>query len=311
MPRLAGFLAVTLLLGIAPAAGDDLPPARRVAERTVAATVGIRCELDRFIEHRGAGVVISPDGHILTATSVVPPGAKKIRVAFPGFVVRDAAVVAVDEALAVVVIKVDAAGLPHVTLSSDLPAVGSTAYTAGNVENSLLISGAASFSRGLVSGVYDVPKHPEAAYAGVAIETTAAVNAGSDGGPLVDHTGRVCGVITLGTLPLRWQGTAVPTKVLLEKFAALKSVLPPDATRPAAGVTPADDSLRTVAAKIADCLAGIEVERQFPVERLPRPSWARFKAGIKDYASLPEPASPGCSRSIRSCGGRRGRRRGS
>ncbi len=78
MPRLAGFLALTLLLGIAHVAGGESPPARGMAERTLPATVGIRCELDRFMTHHGTGVTISPDGHILTATSVVPPGAKKI-----------------------------------------------------------------------------------------------------------------------------------------------------------------------------------------------------------------------------------------
>lgn len=289
MPRLAGFLALTLLLGIAPVARGESPPARGMAERTLPATVGIRCELDRFITHHGTGVVISPDGHILTATSVVPPGAKKIRVAFPGFIVRDAEIVVIDEALAVVVVKVDASGLPFLPLSTDLPVVGSTAYTASDVENALLTNGRASFSRGLVSGVYEVPKHPEAAYAGIAIETTAAVNPGSDGGPLLDEAGRVCGVITLGTLPVRWQGTAVPTKVLLEKFAALKPILPAGSLGPAAGVTPAEDPLRKAAGEIALCLAGIEVERQFPVEQLPRLSWEEFKAGIKDYASLPEP----------------------
>jgi S1-C subfamily serine protease len=289
MPRLAGFLALTLLFGIAPVARGESPPARGMAERTLPATVGIRCELDRFITHHGTGVTISPDGHILTATSVVPPGAKKIRVAFPGFVVRDAEIVVIDEALAVVVIKVDASGLPFLPLSTDLPVVGSTAYTASDVENALINNGRASFSRGLVSGVYAVPKHPEAAYEGIAIETTAAVNPGSDGGPLLDEAGRVCGVITLGTLPFRWQGTAVPTKVLLEKFAALKPILPAGSLGPTAGVTPGEDPLRKAAGEVALCLAGIEVERQFPVEQLPRLSWQEFKAGIKDYASLPEP----------------------
>ena len=289
MTRLAGFLALTLLLGIPHAAGSPPAPSRGMAERTLAATVGIRCELARFINHTGTGVVISPDGHILTATSVVPPGAKKIRVAFPGFVVRDAEIVAIDESAAVAIIKVDASGLPFLPLSTELPVVGSTAYTAADVENALLTNGRASFSRGLVSGIYEVPKHPEAAYSGIAIETTAAVNPGSDGGPLVDDAGRVCGVITLGTLPLRWQGTAVPTKVLLEKFAALKPILPAAATAPAGGGDPPPDPLRNVAAEIAPCLAGIEVERQFPVEQLPRLSWDEFKAGIKDYDSLPEP----------------------
>ena len=286
--QLSALLALGVVLGVAAAAGGEPSPARSVVERALAATVGIQCELNRFVNHSGTGIVIGPDGHILTATSVVPAGATKIRVTFPGFVVRDAEIVAVDELLAVTVIKVDDSGLPCLPLARDLPAVGSTAYTASDVENSLATNGRASFSRGLISGVYDVPKHPEAAYAGIALETTAAVNPGSDGGPLIDEAGRVCGVLTLGTLPLRWQGTAIPTKVLLEKFAPLSSVAVAEGSAAGGDKAPIGP-LQKAAAEIAASLVGIEVERQFPVERLPQKSWDEFKAGIKDYDSLPEP----------------------
>jgi S1-C subfamily serine protease len=286
-PRLPGLLVLPVVLACCHAFGGELPSARSVAERTLACTVGIRCEVESFGNYSGSGFLISPAGHVLTATSVVPPGAKKIRVTLPGFVVRDAEVVALDEPLAVAVIKVEGEGLPFLPLARELPAVGSTAYTAGDVQNALLTNGRASFSRGIVSGVYEVPRNPEAAYSGVAIETTAAVNPGSDGGPLVDAAGRVCGVITLGILPLRWQGTAVPTKVLLEKFAALASAAA-DVRAATGGESPAAGPLQTAAADIAVYLAGIEVERQFPIEQLPRQSWEEFKAGIKDYDSLPE-----------------------
>jgi S1-C subfamily serine protease len=195
--------ATLAVIGFAQGNEAERSAARTIADATLAGTVGIRCEgADAFINHSGTGIVVSPSGHVLTATSVVPPGARKIRVTFPGFVVRDATIVAVDEKLAAALIKVDAEGsLPFLPVARELPAVGTTAYTASDVENALLTNGRASFSRGIVSGIYDVPKHPEATYAGTAIETTAAVNPGSDGGPLVDEAGRVCGVITLGTLP--------------------------------------------------------------------------------------------------------------
>jgi S1-C subfamily serine protease len=170
--------AALAVIGFAQAGGAErsATPTRAIADATLASTVGIRCEgADAFINHSGTGIVVSPGGHILTATSVVPPGARKIRVTFPGFVVRDATIVAVDEKLAVALIKVDTEGsLPFLPLARDLPAVGTTAYTAADVENAWLTNGRASFSRGIVSGIYDIPKHPEAAYAGTAIETTAA-----------------------------------------------------------------------------------------------------------------------------------------
>lgn len=287
-------LAIRVMLGETQAVAGEQSAHQAIAEKTLAGTVGIRSQgADPFMGCVGTGFVVSPTGHILTATSVVPAGAKKIRVVFPGFVVRDAQLVAVDEKLSVALIKVDAEeSLPFLTLARQPPAVGTTAYTAGDVENAMLFNGCASFSRGLVSGVYEVPKHHEATYEGPAIETTAAVNPGSDGGPLIDATGRVCGVITLGTLPLRWQGTAVPTTVLLERFAPFASggILPPgvaEATTEQPAASPVQAA--RAAAEIAEHLVGIEVERQFPPEALPQLTWPEFRAGIKDFEKLAEP----------------------
>jgi S1-C subfamily serine protease len=291
IPRLFGLLALPIVFGLASAVGGEPADIRGVAERALACTVGIRCEVEPFANYSGSGFLITPSGHILTATSVVPQGAKKIRVTLPDFVVRDAEVVAVDESLAVAVVKIEGEGLPFLPLAREIPAVGSTAYTAADVTNALLTNGRASFSRGIVSGVYEVQPHPEAAYAGTAIETTAAVNSGSDGGPLVDDAGRACGVITLATLPLRWQGTAVPTSALVEKFAAFtagKVSLPAGGTPEPGGLSSGQAALRTVAAEVASHLVGIEVERQFAPEILPRLSWKDFQSGVADYASLDE-----------------------
>jgi S1-C subfamily serine protease len=275
-----------------PRAADADPPAtaavatRDLAAEVLACTVGIKSKADAYSSNTGTGVVVSPDGHILTATSVVPVGARDISVLLPGFVRREAVVVAVDAKLAVTLLKVEAKDLPYLPLSRDLPEVGATIYSAGDVEDSMLTNGRASFSRGIVSGIYDVPACPEADYAGVAIETTAAVNPGSDGGPLVDATGAVCGVITLGVLPLRWQGTAVPTQVLLERFPPLaaKGVATSRQAAAPAGETP----LRSVADRFAGFLVGIEVKRTFPPEVLPRMSWVDYRAGIEGFAELSE-----------------------
>jgi S1-C subfamily serine protease len=282
-------VAVTLLATPSPA---DVPPSavaarRDLADRVLACTVGISSAADAYSTNSGSGIVVSPDGHVLTATSVVPLGAGEIKVLFPGFVSRDAVVVAADEKLAVTLLKVDAQGLPFLPLSRGLPEVGATVYTAGDVENSMRTSGRASLSRGIVSGIYDVPACPEADYAGVAIETTAAVNPGSDGGPLVDATGAVCGVITLGVLPLRWQGTAVPAQVLVERFAPLGAggMLPLGTAAPAAA---AGTPLRSVAERFALYLVGLEVERKFPPEMLPLMSWRAFRDGISGFAELSE-----------------------
>jgi S1-C subfamily serine protease len=276
---------------VAQAAAAERSAAVVIAERALACTVGITCKVDTYSEYHGTGVVISSDGHILTAASAVPPGAEKIRVVFPGFVARDATRVATDEALAVSLIKVEAADLPFLSLARELPAVGSTAYTAGDVERALLTNGRASFSRGIVSGLYEVPKNPEAAYSGIAIETTAAVNPGSDGGPVINDAGQVCGVITLGILPLRWQGTAVPTKVLLERFEPLASGKIVPRFEPLSGLPSppaASRQLRAAADQMAKYVVGLEVERRHRPEVLPRLSWEEFRLGIKGWEGLPD-----------------------
>ncbi len=296
-PKCHAWLLVALvaasLAWSAPAA--DPPATRAVADHVLAATVGISTKTSDGGGFSGTGSVITPTGHILTSTSVVPSDASEIKVMFPGFVVRDAKLVATDDALAVSLIKVDAKDLSFLPLAREMPSIGSLAYTASDVDRVLLTNGRASFSRGIISGTYDVTKQGESTYAGSVLETTAAVNPGSDGGPLVDSRGRLCGVISLGVSPLRWQGVAVPSTVLLEKFSGLTSSDVPlsfeapsnladdPATRTAAERA---EALGRVAAFIAPSLVGIEVTRKFSPEELPRVSWQEHRDSIKDWAKL-------------------------
>ncbi len=276
----------------------DPPATRAVADHVLAATVGISTKTSDGGGFSGTGSVVTPTGHILTSTSVVPSNATDIKVMFPGFVSRDATLVASDDKLAVSLIKVDAKDLACLPIAREMPPIGSLSYSASDVDRVLLTNGRASFSRGIVSGGYDVAKQGESTYSGPVIETTAAVNPGSDGGPLIDATGRLCGVISLGVSPLRWQGVAVPSTVLLEKFSPLTSSDVPlsfevpqgladdPATRTAAEKA---DSLGRVAAFMAPYLVGIEVARTFPPEELPRISWDEHRDAIKNWDKLSKP----------------------
>lgn len=285
-----------VVMSLAWPAGAAGPPATRaVADHVLAATVGISTKTSDGGGFSGTGSVVTPTGHILTSTSVVPSDASEIKVMFPGFVVRDAKLVATDDTLAVSLVKVDAKDLSFLPVARELPLLGSLAYSASDVDRVLLTNGRASFSRGIISGSYDVSKQGESTYAGAVLETTAAVNPGSDGGPLIDASGRLCGVISLGVSPLRWQGVAVPSTVLLERFSILTSSevplafdAPPNladdpATRAAAAKA---DALGRVAAFVAPSLVGIEVNRKFPPEELPRESWGEHRDGIKNWDKL-------------------------
>ncbi|MFM7135566.1 MAG: trypsin-like peptidase domain-containing protein [Planctomycetota bacterium] len=296
--RVAAGWLVAAWVGVATAADPAPPATRAVADHVLAATVGISSTTADGASFTGSGSVVTPTGHILTSTSVVPADAKEIKVMFPGFVPREARLVAVDPALAVSLLKVDGDDLASLPLAREGPSLGAICYTASDVDRVLLTNGRASFSRGLVSGLYDVEKQGESPYAGPAIETTAAVNPGSDGGPLVDAAGRLCGVISLGVSPQRWQGVAVPTAVIVEKFGPLTSADVPLAFEAPADLTPdpvttsvAEKAreLTRAAAAVAPAIVGIEVARRFPPESLPRISWDEHRATIKGWDKLPQP----------------------
>ncbi|MFM7245392.1 MAG: S1C family serine protease, partial [Planctomycetaceae bacterium] len=268
-------------------AGDD-SGIRPLVERVLAATVSVACVAEGG-SFSGSGIVISPVGHVLTAASAVPPGATDVTVLLAEYDRRPAAIVASDESLGVTLLRVvTEEPLPFLPMARGWPAVGDTAFTAADVDDVMLANGRASFSRGVVSGLYDVAKQPEAAYAGRVIETTAAVNPGSDGGPLVDAAGRVIGVVSLAVSPRRWQGTAVPAAVLAERFGALASGDVPavvdDAPAPPAAAPRA--GLVAAASRLAKHLVGIEVERTWPPEELPRASWEECRRRIADWDTL-------------------------
>jgi len=287
--------AVAVGVALVAAAGRAAAQGVSLADHVLAATVGISTTTADGASFTGTGTVLTPAGHILTSTGAVPSDAASIKVTFPAYVIREAKLLASDAALGVSLVKVEADGLASLGVARGLPPLGTLAYTASDVDRVLLSNGRASFSRGLVSGLYEVSPQGESPYAGPVIETTAAVNPGSDGGPLVDASGRLCGVISLGVSPLRWQGVAVPVAVLLEKFAPLAAATLPLDFEPPAGL--ADDpaaraaarqgaALRQVAEGIAPALVGIEVARTFPPEELPRISWDAHRRTIPGWDKL-------------------------
>ncbi|MFM7843643.1 MAG: trypsin-like peptidase domain-containing protein [Planctomycetota bacterium] len=113
--------AATAATGAAPATVVNDEATRLIAQQARPCTVGINSQKDRN-SFFGTGAIISPNGYILTSTTVVPTGATAIEVTFTDFVSRSATLVETNEALETALIKVEAEGLPSLSLARDLPA---------------------------------------------------------------------------------------------------------------------------------------------------------------------------------------------
>jgi S1-C subfamily serine protease len=281
--------------GLAAAEAHD----RRVYEAVSPAVVGITCRTSPAEGYFGTGVVISPDGLILTSTTVVPKGAGSIQVFFRGALQKEAKVVGTDQATEAALIRVEAGQkLAYVPLADSATArPGELAYTFGNPFMTLAVDDKVSFSKGAVSGVYRLTGNGdfESKYRDLAIETEAAVNPGSDGGPLIDGQGRLLGIISLGYSERRWLGCAVPVHVIQPKIEAMKDL------RPAAGhVAPPEAVRRREAAwrEAVERLAPAVVQVIVPREEkfVPRPENVRMDRrameSARRYKMRPEgPAS--------------------
>ncbi|MBZ5531534.1 MAG: trypsin-like peptidase domain-containing protein [Acidobacteriia bacterium] len=165
------------------------------------------------IEHGlGSGVVISPDGYIVTNHHVID-GAVDIRVTTTDRRVLPAKLIGYDKLTDLAVIKVDAANL------ASLPWGDSTTLKPG--QTVLAFGNPFGFrftvTRGIVSALNranpysDDPRKP-----GEFIQTDAAINPGNSGGPLVNARGEIVGINTFlisasGTFS--GMGFAIPTQI--------------------------------------------------------------------------------------------------
>ena len=138
----------------------------------------------------GSGVIVSPDGYILTANHVVE-GAEEIKVALAtGGREFIAKVIGADPATDVAVLKVAASDLPAVTIAdSDKLEVGDVVLAIGNPFNV-----GQTVTMGIVSALgrtsLDINQYDDF------IQTDAAINPGNSGGALVDAEGRLVGINT-------------------------------------------------------------------------------------------------------------------
>jgi len=167
----------------------------------------------------GSGFVVTPDGLIVT-NHHVPAGASRATAHFSdNRTLPVIGSVAFDQNVDLCILKVQATGLPCLTLAAEQPpAVGTTVFAIGNPKGMT-----STLSNGLVSAIRDLDGH------GQVIQTNAAVSHGSSGGPLLSSDGRVVGVISSGLAEGQNLNFAVPVKEvrrLLNQQSSVVQALP-------------------------------------------------------------------------------------
>jgi serine protease Do len=167
------------------------------------------------IEHGvGSGVIISPDGYIVTNNHVVD-GATQIRVTLNDRRVLTAKVVGTDKLTDLAVIKVNATDLPTISWgNSGTLKPGQTVLAFGSPFGYFQFS----VTRGIVSAVNRPnPYSDDARKPGGFIQTDAAINPGNSGGPLVDARGELVGINTFiitNNGSFAGAGFAIPSQIV-------------------------------------------------------------------------------------------------
>jgi len=150
----------------------------------------------------GSGVILDPDGYIMTNAHVVE-GARQIRVVLPSPVATspldvapvgkrqslDAKLVGEDKDIDLALLKVEGHNFPTLPLGTNRPAHSGQLVMAIGSPSGL----ESSVTIGVVSSVWRQP-NPERPM--VYLQTDAPINPGSSGGPLVDLDGYVLGLNT-------------------------------------------------------------------------------------------------------------------
>lgn len=140
----------------------------------------------------GSGVIISPDGYIVTNNHVIK-GAKELEITLNNRKSYNAEVIGVHESSDIALIKVDATALPYITFAnSDNVKVGEWVLAVGNPFN--LTS---TVTAGIVSAkARNINISRNTRMIESFIQTDAAVNPGNSGGALVNVRGELVGINT-------------------------------------------------------------------------------------------------------------------
>jgi S1-C subfamily serine protease len=153
----------------------------------------------------GSGVVIAPDGYILTNDHVVR-NAKHLMVGLTDGTSLSAELIGKDPATDLAVIRANAAYLPSSILgSSDRLRVGQLVIAMGNP-----FGFQSTVSTGVISALGRTLRSTQGRLIENIIQHTAPLNPGNSGGPLVDSSGQVAGINTAIIAMAQGIGFSIP-----------------------------------------------------------------------------------------------------
>src|SRR5690348_3204483 len=164
----------------------------RVAQDVEPCVVNIKMSNGYQLEGTGSGVIVNPDGYILTNEHVVK-GSTRLRVKLNDGSESEARVIGIDRATDLAVIKIDVKKpLPAARMGdSDKLAVGDWVLAIGSpfgLEQTV--------TAGIISAKdRDTESRDQTAFQKF-LQTDAAINPGNSGGPLVNLAGEVIGINT-------------------------------------------------------------------------------------------------------------------
>lgn len=145
--------------------------------------------LDTTPTHRGSGVIVSPNGYIVTSSDVVD-GLDKIAVQTQDKKEYPATVVKTDPCAHLAVLKIKASGFPASSLASSDVQIGDWVLAIGRLSDD-----ERSVSAGIVSSW---SRHGRGAHAVTEMRTDATVDSNNRGGPLVNLAGEVVAIASAG-----------------------------------------------------------------------------------------------------------------
>ncbi len=141
----------------------------------------------------GSGIIISPDGYIVTNNHVVE-GADKVTVTLSDGSAFEATVIGTDAQTDLAVLKIDANNLGYLHFLGSALEQLCVLDPVVAVGNALALPGGPTWTLGVVSNLdRSIQLDTGVVLSGV-IQTDAAINSGNSGGPLVNMAGQIVGI---------------------------------------------------------------------------------------------------------------------